>query len=462
MRWSIRNQILIPLIGIQAVAVTAATLATAALAARRSERAIVDRLTDVVDTLERANIPHTASVLSKMRGLSGAHFVASTPDGKLAETSLPGLKDIPPSLVSLAPTFRIHALHDLPAVTITGARYIAVSVRVPPDPRTGPLFVLYPETSWRLARWEAAMPPLLLGVGSLGAMALVTSWMAHRISGRIRRVKDQVSAISWGDFRELELAVARDEVDDLMRSINRMCAQLKTMTQTIHQTERARVLAQVAAGLAHQLRNALTGARLSVQLHARRHPAAAGDGTLGVALRQLELTEEQVKGLLSVGKVVCKAPEVCDLCQIVEDVSLLVDATCEHAKVSLSRAPANGSGAIELVIDRGSVRAAILNLALNAIEAAGQGGRVTLDVHACGELAVVEVSDNGPGPPEELAESLCDPFVTSKPEGVGLGLAVARQVAQDHGGQLSWARREGKTYFRLALPRTRGPSEGNP
>ena len=55
----------------------------------------------------------------------------------------------------------------------------------------------------------------------------------------------------------------------------------------IHESERARLLAQLAAGLAHQLRNSLTGARMSIQLHPRRHPASAGDETLSVALRQL-------------------------------------------------------------------------------------------------------------------------------------------------------------------------------
>ena len=72
----------------------------------------------------------------------------------------------------------------------------------------------------------------------------------------------------------------------------------------------------------------------------------------------------------------------------------------------------------------------------------------------------VDIVDSGPGPPAELAQTLCDPFVTSKPEGVGLGLAVARQVAADHGGRLSWSRDGGKTRFRLSLPRRNGPARG--
>ena len=100
MRWSIRNQILIPLIAIQAVAVAATTLATAALAARRSERQIIDRLNGVIDTLGHANFPYTASVLAQMRGLSGAHFVAYADDGRVTETSLAGLEELPPVLRS--------------------------------------------------------------------------------------------------------------------------------------------------------------------------------------------------------------------------------------------------------------------------------------------------------------------------------------------------------------------------
>ncbi len=460
MRWSIRSQILVPLIGIQAAAVTAATLTTAALAARRSEGEIIGRLNDVLDTLAHGNFPYTASVLSKMRGLSGAHFLVGGEDGRVTETSLPGLRNLPSSLRSISPVTHVDSLHESPAILLDGTPYFAVSVRSPSSARGGSLMVLYPETSLHQARREAVMPPLLLGTGSLGMMILVTSWIAHRISGRIDRVRGQVARIAAGDFHDLELGGRHDEVADLTLSINQMCAQLRGMRQTIHQSERARLLAQLAAGLAHQLRNSLTGARLSVQLHLKRHPPPSGDETLTVALGQLSLTEEQVRGLLTIGRVERQPLETCDVNQLLEDVALLVDPACQHAKVTLAQPCRREQAPLVVLADRSSLRAAILNLVLNAIEAAGPGGSVSLEVEGRGDRVSIEVVDSGPGPPTQLADTLCEPFVTTKPEGVGLGLALARQVAIDHRGRLSWDRIDGETRFRLTLPKANGTTKG--
>ena len=458
MRWSIRNQILVPLIAIQAIAVAAIAIATATLAARRSERQIIDRLNGVIDTLGHANFPYTASVLAKLQGLSGAHFIAYADDGRVKETSSSLLKDLPPPPRSMPASTRLDSLGDLPSTIVGGNRHFSLLVRPLGSPRGLSLLVLYPETSWRAARWEAAMPSLMLGVGSLAIMVHVTGLIAYRISGRIRRVERQVALIAAGNFQELDLDGERDEVHELTLSINRMCLQLRAMQQTIRQSERARLLAQFAAGLAHQLRNSITGARMSVQLHARRYPAPEGDQSLNVALRQLSMTEEQIKGLLSLGRVDRRPPELCDVRQLLEDIALLVHPSCQHAKVTLRYQ--RGTEPLELLTDSSSVRAAVLNLTLNAIEAAGHAGEVSLEAHASDKLVSIEVADSGPGPPPELAESLCEAFVTSKPEGVGLGLTLAKRVANEQGGQLSWTRMEGETRFRLAFPKATGIPKG--
>jgi signal transduction histidine kinase len=269
-----------------------------------------------------------------------------------------------------------------------------------------------------------------------------------------------VAAIAAGDFSEIATGHRQDEIQELVASVNSMSAQLRGMQHTIRQSERARLLAQLAGGLAHQLRNAVTGTRMALQLHQRRCAANPADKSLSVALRQLALTETQVRGLLSLGRGERSQPVDCDPARIVEDVAGLVEPTCEHADVTLEIAPSPTAGFVRADVE--SLRAAILNLTTNAIEAAGPGGRVTLRTLARAGLVGVEVGDDGSGPPDHVAESLFEPFVTTKPEGVGLGLALARQVAVDHGGSLTWQRENGQTRFCLMLPATKSPRSGSP
>jgi signal transduction histidine kinase len=454
MLWSIRNQIVIPLIAIQGFAVAGVAVTAATLAARRSENQIIDRLNGVTDALGHSNFPYTHSVLIKMRGLSGAHFAVLTKDGQVSDATLPTLTGLPPAVQIGRTMDHIDSLSESSTLLLDGIRYFAVPLRRLDGLNGSTLLMLYPETTWRRARWEAAIPSLAVGLGTIGLMAAVTGWIAHRISGRIRDVQRQVARIAAGDFEGFDPGPRGDEVQDLATSINRMCNHLKQMQQTIRQSERTRLLAQLAAGLAHQLRNSLTGARMSIQLHTKRFPPQEGDETLDVALRQLTVTEEQVKRLLSLGRVERPPRASCELGRLLDDVILLVNPACHHAKVHLRHNW--GDIPIEVVADEEGVRAAVLNLTMNALEAAGPGGEVSVGASTRNGAVTIEVSDTGPGPPAEVADSLLEAFVTSKPEGVGLGLALAHQVAVEHGGRLSWTRNGAQTHFRLTLPLPNG------
>jgi signal transduction histidine kinase len=491
---SLRNQILIPIVAVQAVAVATLAVTAATLAARRSERQIIGRLNEVIAALGHSNFPFTQNVLTRMHGLSGAHFAVCGDDGRVTDATLPALTALPPLnafartwegeppgepqhqpartsaaadrppgitqshwVASSRPMTSLDSLGNSPTLLVDGIRYLVVRLASSPGRKQPPLLVLYPETSWRQARWEAAAPPLAVGLGTLVLMATVTSWIAQRISVRIQRLQEQVARIAAGDFEPFDGRYAGDEVQGLAESINLMSAQLKGMQETIRQSERTRLLAQFAAGLAHQLRNSLTGARMSIQLHVKRFPPRAGDETLNVALRQLAITEEQVKGLLSLGRSERAPRAPCELGRLLGDVSLLVHPSCQHSKVHLYYQ--RGDKAVRVMADEARLRGAVLNLAMNAIEAAGPGGEVGLGV-SCGPGGVViEVNDNGPGPPPEVANTLFEPFITSKPEGVGLGLALAHHVALEHEGRLSWVRDGDRTRFHLILPDYNGTAE---
>lgn len=450
-RLSIRDQLLLPLVVVQAIAVAAASLWTATLAAQRAEKQIIDRVNGVVATLGQASFPYTPRVLSQLGGLSGAQFVAFDKAGRVLASSLEGLTEkeqLPPGL---RVTERLESLSKAPSWDRGGVRYLAARIEPSRDPRGPSLLVLYPETTWRQARSEAAWPPALLGGGSLAMMAGLTALVAHRMGRRIRVLQRQVARIADGDFQEIDPGPTGDEVRELADSINRMCVRLRESQDTLRRNERTRLLAQFAAGLAHQLRNSLTGARLSVQLHARRCGTAGTDGSLDVALRQLAMTEEQVKGLLSLGRVEQRPREVADLRELCDGVADLVGPACEHSRVAFELRGQDSPNSA--TVDVSGVRSAILNLTLNAIDAARPGGHVSLGLVEAPESLIIEVVDDGPGPPERLAESLGETFVTGKPEGVGLGLALARQVAAEHGGRLEWSRADGLTTFRLMFPR---------
>lgn len=458
MRWGIRNQILLPFAVVLLAAVALTAFSAAYLAAERSEREIADRQIRVMETLGRSNFPYRQNVLQMMRGLSGAEFAAVDESGEVAATTLPEKPDAADlSSVEATSAETLPPLGQQPLIELRGSRYLAAGYRrMGPRGREETLYVLYPETQLRAARREAALPPLIVGSVTLVALVIVSAWLAVRFGGRIRRVQEQVTRIAEGEFLEMPLGTTRDEILELVKSINQMATKLRGLQDTIERTERSRLLGQLAGGLAHQLRNAVTGARLAIQLHQRRCESDDDRASLDVALRQLTLTEEHVRSLLSVGRPERRDPVKCPLGDLLDDVAALVSPVCRHENVALSQerlsAGEDSPPHAFVVRDSDAVRTAVLNLVLNAVDAAGPGGEVTVRVKAENQTAAIEVLDNGPGPPPELNGRLFEPFVTGKTEGVGLGLALVKQVADDVGGEVAWERVDGRTLFCLQVP----------
>lgn len=106
-----------------------------------------------------------------------------------------------------------------------------------------------------------------------------------------------------------------------------------------------------------------------------------------------------------------------------------------------------------LEIDRGLLRQAILNLVKNGQEALSSGGELTIASHFDGDAIEISVSDTGAGIPDAVAPRLFEQFFTTKPQGTGLGLSIARQIAEEHGGEIRWANRPGRgATFTIRLP----------
>ncbi len=454
MRWGLRYQLLVPpavlLVGVAGISTWTATASAA-----RARRQLDDRMRHVAQTLSEApQFDLSRRVLQQMSLLSGAEFVLIGDDGPQLST-LPSLPaDLPPARTHEdLSSLRLEA-----RVRVNGESYLCSGALLRP-PREGALYILYPEALWRNALWEAVRPSLILG-GFLGlASVALAVGVGQRLTRRIQELERRTRQIADGDFSPMPLPRRDDELRDLGRSVNEMAGRLASLQEAVQRAERLRLLGQVSGGLAHHLRNGVAGARLAVQLHLReRELAERGEGpppdrdALTVALRQLTLVENNLKRFLDLGSRKPRAAQPCSVVALVGEAVALLRPQCRHAGIDLRWRPPAADPTV--LGDAGQLQQLFLNVLGNAVEAAGPGGWVEVDCRlpeSGQSILVVEVTDSGPGPTPEVAARLFEPFVTGKPEGVGLGLAVARQVAEAHGGGITWSRRQGHTCFRIEL-----------
>ncbi len=207
-------------------------------------------------------------------------------------------------------------------------------------------------------------------------------------------------------------------------------------------------------GLAHELRNPLAGIKGAAQLLARR---SEGD-----ALELTELIEGEVKRLAAlVDRLLSPAPprafEPLNIHGVLERVLRLAESDAGWA----TRLQRDYDPSLpEFPGDADRLSQALWNLVRNAIESGATNVqlRTRAEHHvligdAPHRLALrIEIADDGRGVPEDLAERVFLPLVSGRAEGSGLGLALAQQVAREHGGSLSYRSRAGHTVFTLLLP----------
>jgi len=219
-------------------------------------------------------------------------------------------------------------------------------------------------------------------------------------------------------------------------------------------------LSAALKGLAHELRNPLAGLKGAAQLLARRIASSSEDDRDSREL--VALIEAEVARLTSLlDRLLSPTParphEPLNIHGVLERVLRLAEADAGWA-VKLVRD--YDPSLPELTGDADRLTQAVWNLVRNAIEAgaanvtlrtrAEHGARIGDEPHS---LALrLEISDDGRGVPEELAERLFLPLVSGRAEGTGLGLALAQQVAREHRGSLVYRSRPGHTVFTLLLP----------
>jgi signal transduction histidine kinase len=222
-----------------------------------------------------------------------------------------------------------------------------------------------------------------------------------------------------------------------------------------------RALSRVYRAVTHDLKAPLNAMVLNLDLlQSALRRGHSGDAVreaedseqyLAILREELERLDRSLLALLAETTPAGRSREEFDAGAMVREIErlLLPQARLQHVALE-AHLPGT---AVRIAGQRDRLKQAILNVAINALEAMAEGGALELRLEALADRAEVLITDSGPGIPEELHPRIFDLHFTTKTSGTGIGLYVARSIVEAHGGEISVANAPGRgSSFRLRLP----------
>jgi len=312
--------------------------------------------------------------------------------------------------------------------------------------------------------WQDPQRHVVLVVAGAGAVVICGALLlvlTHFIQRPMIELQEKIAQVGSGDLTvSVGFARRNDELGDLGRNFNRMVAQLRESRQLIehlHRTQMSRAehlatLGELATGLAHEIRNPLAGIAGVVEIVGRDLPSTSPARDV---VKDVRLEIAQINRILT------------DLLQTArphppEIRRSDLNATVEHA-VMLGRQQAiskpieivlrKNSELLEMEHDSAQIHQVLLNLLLNAIQALEGQGTITVEIGERDQSAAITVSDTGRGIAPEHLPNIFRPFYTTKGNGTGLGLSLARRIVEEHQGSIHVTSSPGHgSKFLILLP----------
>ncbi len=280
---------------------------------------------------------------------------------------------------------------------------------------------------------------LIIGVG--GAALL-----ARRITKPLDKLVDGTVKISKGDFSQKIAIDTQDEIGDLAKSFNDMIYQLQLTRERVEaanrrllQAEKLASIGRISASIAHEIRNPLTSVKLNIQKVMESQNLDEIDKEhLDISQEGIGHIENFIKEMLNFTRVSELQLDNFSVEQIVDESIKMIRNTLKLKDVELvkevrERLP-------QVLVDGDKIRQVILNILHNACEAVDRGGKIIIILSLLkgrrGRKIRIQISNNGPGIPKKDRENIFEPFYTTKSTGIGLGLANARKIINQHKGSI--------------------------
>jgi signal transduction histidine kinase len=333
----------------------------------------------------------------------------------------------------------------------------------------GMLLFLLATLSWRDP--ERHMVLLVAGVGAVAICGALLVVLTYTVQRPMVELQQKIAQLGGGDLNaSVSFSHRNDEIGDLGRNFNQMVQQLRDSRleiERLHRTQMTRAehlatLGELATGLAHEIRNPLAGIAGVIEIIGRDLPTTSPARLVVKDVRQeIARINHIVTDLLQTARPHPPTVRKSDLNTTVEHAVMLgrQQALAKSVEIDLRKDPTLQ----EIEHDSDQIHQVLLNLLLNALQAIdlrlndfqtnGQNGMISVTVKQSGAMAVVEVADNGRGIAIDNLPNIFRPFFTTKGDGTGLGLSLARRIVEDHHGRIEVSSTVGQgTTFAVLLP----------
>jgi len=301
--------------------------------------------------------------------------------------------------------------------------------------------------------------------GSVGIVLAIffSGWASSRVTRPVEQLAAAAQEVAAGNWNTRVPVESSDELGALAESFNRMTGELLEQRERLVQSERVAAWRELARRLAHELKNPLFPLQLTVENLVRSRESSEQcpeqfDEVFRESSATLLAEISNLKTIISRFSEFSRMPQPqlqrVDINEVVRNVARLLQAQLQspgHAAVACQLELSETFQTI--AADPELLHRAFTNLALNALDAMPQGGKLTLRTRQSGDRIAIDIADTGAGlTPEECAR-LFTPYYTSKAHGTGLGLAIVQSIISDHGGRISVHSEPGRgTTFMIELP----------
>ena len=304
---------------------------------------------------------------------------------------------------------------------------------------------------------------IVAGAGAIAICAVSIGALAYFIQRPMVELQEKIALVSEGDLNvAVSFSRRNDEIGDLGRNFNHMLQQLRESRQEIevlHRTQMSRAehlatLGELAAGLAHEIRNPLAGIAGVIEIIGRDLPSTSPARAVVKDVRQeIAQINRILTDLLETARP--HPPQVC-----LSDLNITVEHAVMLARQQVLSKPITielqkDTNLPDIEHDSDQIHQVLLNLLLNAVQAmdTARAGYIRVDVGSRDGCASVAVNDTGRGISPQHIANIFRPFYTTKGNGTGLGLSLARRIVEEHHGRIEVSSVVGRgSRFEVLLP----------